>query len=104
MMSNVERNIERSVDQTADQAVDETVDQTVDQTQLQDTGVWKRWMRNYAVLMVIGLLMLGYLMPQLHDHASKPMMAGVLVGGLALFGGGFGVVVSLVFHYINRKS
>ncbi|MDQ6970255.1 MAG: hypothetical protein Q9M16_07090 [Mariprofundus sp.] len=68
-----------------------------------DTGVWMRMVRNYAVLMVVGLLMLAYLMPQLHDNASKPMMAGVMIGGLALFGGGFGVVVSLVFHYINRK-
>ncbi|MBN4073609.1 hypothetical protein JYT48_00550 [Mariprofundus ferrooxydans] len=69
-----------------------------------DAGIWMRMVRNYAVLMVVGLLMLAYLMPQLHDNVSKPMMAGVMIGGLALFGGGFGAVVSLLFHYINRKS
>jgi len=69
-----------------------------------DAGVWKRMMRNYAMAMVIGVAMLAYLMPNLHNDASAPMLAAVFVGGLMLFCGGFGVVVSLFFHYINRAK
>ncbi len=69
-----------------------------------DAAVWKRMMRNYALAMVIGVAMLAYLMPNLHNDASAPMLAAVFVGGLLLFCGGFGVVVSLFFHYLNRPK
>ncbi len=70
---------------------------------VRDTGVWKRLMRNYAVAMLAGLAVLVYVMPKLGSDASAPMMGATLLGGLLLFGGGFGIVVALFFHVINKK-
>jgi len=69
-----------------------------------DAGVWKRMMRNYTLAMIAGMISLAYLMPNLHNDASTMMLGGVLIGGLLLFGGAFGIVVSLFFHYLNKNK
>jgi len=66
-------------------------------------GVWKRMMRNYAFAMVAGIALLSYLVPNLHDDASTLMLGALIVGGLLVFGGAFGVVVSLFFYYLNKN-
>jgi len=69
-----------------------------------DPGVWKRMIRNYAFAMVAGIALLTYLVPNLHDDASNMMLGSLLVGGLLVFGGGFGIVVSLFFYYLNKNK
>ncbi|MDQ6967919.1 MAG: hypothetical protein Q9M14_04475 [Mariprofundaceae bacterium] len=75
----------------------------IDGEKMRDTGVWKRLMRNYTLAMVTGLAVLIYVMPQLGSDASRPMMAATLLGGLLIFSGGFGMVVTLFFHFLNKK-
>ncbi|MDQ6967281.1 MAG: hypothetical protein Q9M14_01185 [Mariprofundaceae bacterium] len=75
----------------------------IDSEKMRDTGVWKRLMRNYTLAMATGLAVLVYVMPKLGSDASAPMMAATLLGGLLLFGGGFGMVVALFFHFLNKK-
>jgi len=70
---------------------------------MQDAGVWKRLMAKYALAMVAGVAVLAYVMPRLSSDASEPMMAAEMLGGLLFFGGGFGIVVALFFHYLNKK-
>jgi len=70
---------------------------------VQDTGVWKRLMGKYALAMVAGVAVLSYVMPRLSSDSSEPMMAAEMLGGLLFFGGGFGIVVALFFHYLNKK-
>lgn len=69
-----------------------------------NAGVWKRMMRNYTLAMIAGMASLACLMPNLHNDASTMMLGGVLIGGLLLFGGAFGIVVSIFFHYLNKNS
>jgi len=70
---------------------------------MQDTGIWKRLMGKYALAMFVGLAVLFYVMPRLSSDASAPMMAAELLGGLLFFGGAFGIVVAIFFHYLNKK-
>ncbi len=76
----------------------------IDYERMQDAGVWKRLMGKYALAMVAGLAVLVYVMPKLSADASAPMMAAEMLGGLLFFGGGFGIVVALFFHYLNKNK
>jgi len=68
-----------------------------------DANIWNRMMKRYAIAMVIGIAMLAYLFPNLHDSATMPMMVSVLIGGLLVFGGGFGIAVSFFFYLWHKK-
>ncbi|RLL49442.1 hypothetical protein D8Y20_13030 [Mariprofundus sp. EBB-1] len=69
-----------------------------------DLGVWKRMMRNYALAMIAGIALLSYLVPNMPDDASDFMLGTLIVGGLLVFAGAFGVVVAVFFYYLNKSK
>ncbi|MDX8398215.1 MAG: hypothetical protein R8K49_07855 [Mariprofundaceae bacterium] len=66
-------------------------------------SVWMRMIYRYSAALVLGIALLAYIFPQLHEGASKLQMIGVLLGGVLCFGGGFGIAVSLFFHLWHKK-
>ncbi|MDQ6955232.1 MAG: hypothetical protein Q9M20_07295 [Mariprofundaceae bacterium] len=69
-----------------------------------DDDLWMKHMSRYAIAMAVGIALLMYIFPQLHDGASKMMLASALLGGGLIFGGGFGVAVSLFFHLWHKET
>jgi len=68
-----------------------------------DADIWIRMMKRYAIAMVVGIAMLAYLFPNLHDSATMLMVAATIIGGLLVFGGGFGIAVSFFFYLWHKK-
>jgi len=69
-----------------------------------DSSIWKRLMKRYTVLALVGVVILVAAFPYLHDHHETWMMGIMLLGGLSFFGGLFGIAVSLFFHLWHTKK
>jgi len=69
--------------------------------------VWKKQMKFYGATMVVGLLILGFVFPQLqdahHGEASRSMYVYASIGGLCLLGGMFGFALALFFQLWHGK-
>ncbi len=74
------------------------------QVKVNDNEMWMRHLKRYAIVMCVGIAMLAYIFPQLHAGISKLMLVEVLLGGVFVFGGGFGIAVSLFFHLWHKKD
>lgn len=74
------------------------------QKTVNDDAIWMRHMKRYAIVMCVGIAILVYAFPQLHEEASKPILVEMLLGGVFTFGGGFGIAVSLFFYLWHKKD
>lgn len=62
---------------------------------------WKKQMRFYGVLMIVGLVVLGAIIPQLqgsHEEVPRQMYLVAAAGGLCLLGGLFGFSLAVFFQ------
>lgn len=74
------------------------------QITVNDDAIWMRHMKRYAIVMCIGIAVLVYVFPQLHEEVSKSILVETLLGGLFTFGGAFGIAVSFFFHLWHKKD
>jgi len=72
---------------------------------------WKKQMRVYSMVMIAGLGMLVYAYVQLQGQkfhglqdVSSPVLGMVVLGGLGLMGGLFGLALAVFFHLWHAKS
>ena len=73
------------------------------------TDIWKRMIRRYAIASVIGLIACIILFWQLEIiPAGQPVprweLFATVLGGLLLFGGLFGIAVSVFFRMWSREK
>ncbi|MDQ6974410.1 MAG: hypothetical protein Q9M10_05955 [Mariprofundaceae bacterium] len=68
-----------------------------------DATIWKRWMMRYSIVMVLGIMVTVLIIPYVRESLEAWNMSILLLGGLGIFGGFFGVVVSLFFHLWHGK-
>jgi len=67
-------------------------------------------MRNYAVAMAVGLLLVLYAYGQFHGgsmdlaHAPVHVLGALVLGGLGLMGGLFGFGLALFFSIWHKRS
>jgi hypothetical protein len=67
-------------------------------------------MRIYGIVAALGAILLLYDIAEVralpHDAAGIPLylMGGAALGGVAVLGGLFGLVLALFFHYWHRKK
>ncbi|MDQ6952347.1 MAG: hypothetical protein Q9M15_02335 [Mariprofundaceae bacterium] len=66
--------------------------------------VWKRLMIRYSILMVVGVVIIISIIPSVKSGAETWNMIILLLGGLGIFGGFFGLAVSLFFHLWHGKA
>jgi len=69
-----------------------------------DRTIWKRFMLRYSLLMILGLIITIVIIPYVKEGAEAWNMGLLLLGGLGLFGGFFGLAVSLFFHLWHSKA
>jgi len=72
------------------------------------SDIWKRMIRRYAIASVIGLIVCATLFSKLAAIPAGQAIPGwllpvLVVGGLLLFGGLFGIVVSVFFRILGRE-
>ena len=72
------------------------------------SDIWKRMIRRYAIASGIGLVVCAILFPKLAAiPAGQPipgwLLPTLVVGGLLLFGGLFGIVVSMFFRILGKE-
>ncbi len=68
-----------------------------------DPNIWKRMITRYTIAMFVGMGILLYLIPNIQHYNTQLVLPTMLLGGLLIFAGGFGVVVSTIFHFINKN-
>jgi len=66
--------------------------------------IWKRLMLRYSILMVLGLIVTIVIIPYVKEGSEAWNMSILLLSGLAIFGGFFGLAVSLFFHLWHGKA
>ena len=67
-----------------------------------DNKIWMKMVYRYAIAMVLGMTMFIYLSVSLGSSLSKLDIVMMLTSGVLVFGGGFGIAVSLFFHLWHR--
>ncbi|MBF0281316.1 MAG: hypothetical protein HQM07_01920 [Zetaproteobacteria bacterium] len=70
-------------------------------------ATWKRQIRFYTVLMVIGVVILSFAVPEMRSSSGEPSRELYVVsamGGLCLMGGFFGLALALFFSLWHGKS
>jgi len=68
-----------------------------------DPNIWKRLMMRYSILMVIGIVAVIAIIPSVKSGAEVWNMSILMLGGLGISGGFFGLAVSLFFHLWHAK-
>jgi len=68
-----------------------------------DGTIWKRMMMRYSIVMVLGIIVTVLIIPYVREGAEAWNMSILLLGGLGIFGGFFGLAVSLFFHLWHGK-
>jgi predicted nucleic acid-binding Zn ribbon protein len=72
--------------------------------------IWKRQMRTYSIIVLVGVGLLVYAYFQFSAHhyhiEDAPMLLKVttLLGGLGLMGGLFGLGLAVLFHLWHGKA
>ncbi|HXH71356.1 MAG TPA: hypothetical protein VNI58_00885 [Mariprofundaceae bacterium] len=64
-------------------------------------GVWKKQIRFYSAMMLVGIVILGFAIFRIHgthDDLSREMYLVSSLGGLFLLGGLFGLSLAMFFH------
>jgi len=69
-----------------------------------DANLWKRLMVRYSVLMLLGIVITIAIIPYVREGMQAWNMLLLLLGGLGVFGGFFGIAVSLFFHLWHAKE
>jgi len=73
-------------------------------------ATWKRQMRLYGAIVVLGAILLLYDISEVkalpHGSAGIPpyLMGGAALGGLAVLGGLFGLALAVFFNVWHRKK
>ncbi len=67
-----------------------------------DNKIWMKMVYRYAIAMVLGMAIFIYLSVSLGTTLSKLDIVMMLTSGVLVFGGGFGIAVSLFFHLWHR--
>jgi len=73
-------------------------------------ATWKRQMRIYSIIVALGAMLLIYDISEVralpHSSAGIPvyLMGGAALGGLAVLGGIFGLVLAVFFNVWHRKK
>ncbi len=65
--------------------------------------IWKRLMLRYSMLMILGLIVTIVIIPYVKEGSEAWNMSILLLSGLGMFGGFFGLAVSLFFHLWHGK-
>jgi len=73
------------------------------------SDIWKRMIRRYAIASAIGLVICAVLFTKLANiPAGQPipgwLLPAIVVGGLLLFGGLFGIAVSVFFRILGGQK
>ncbi|MDQ6995394.1 MAG: hypothetical protein Q9M18_07340 [Mariprofundaceae bacterium] len=69
-----------------------------------DNTIWKRLMKRYSIVMLLGLIVTVVMVLYIREGADTWKMGVLLLGGLGIFGGFFGLAVSLFFHLWHSKE
>jgi len=68
-----------------------------------DPLIWKRLMKRYTILILVGIVIFFAILPSVKHGAETWNMGILLLGGLGIFGGFFGLAVALFFHLWHGK-
>ncbi len=67
-----------------------------------DNKIWMKMVYRYAIAIILGIAMFIYVVTSLGSTLSKLDIVMMLASGVLVFGGGFGIAISLFFHLWHR--